>query len=102
VVRISMKQTTTPNKRAPQRTCVACRAVKDKRELTRIVRTPDGTISIDTKGRMAGRGAYICASLVCWQTGLESNKLDYVLKTKIAPEERKRLLAEGRSLIGGG
>jgi len=81
---------------------VACRAVKDKRELTRIVKTPEGTIIIDTRGRIAGRGAYLCPSLVCWQAGLESNKLDYVLKTKIAPEERKRLLAEGRSLIGGG
>ena len=100
--RISMKQTKTPSIRVPQRTCVACRSVKDKRELTRIVKTPEGTISIDTRGRIAGRGAYLCPSLVCWQTGLESNKLDYVLKTKIAPEERKRLLAEGRSLIGGG
>lgn len=81
---------------------MACRAVKDKRELTRIVRAPDGKISIDPKGRMAGRGAYVCATLACWQAGLESARLDYVLKTKIAPEERKRLLAEGRSLIGGG
>ena len=81
---------------------MACRLVKDKRELTRIVRAPDGKISIDPQGRIAGRGAYICASLVCWQAGFESDKLDYVLKTKIAPEERNRLLAEGRSLIGGG
>ena len=97
-----MKQTKTPSKRAPQRTCVACKEVKNKREMTRIVRAPDGKISIDPQGRLAGRGAYICGSLACWQVGLESKKLDYVLKTKIAPEERKRLLAEGQSLIGGG
>jgi predicted RNA-binding protein YlxR (DUF448 family) len=70
--------------------------------MTRIVRATDGKISIDPKGRMAGRGAYLCTSPACWQAGLEGNKLDYVLKTKIAPEERKRLLTEGRNLIGGG
>ncbi len=96
-----MTQTTKPKKK-PLRTCVACRQVKNKRELTRIVRMPDGKASIDPRGRMAGRGAYICASPACWQVCLNSNRLDYVLKTKIAPEERERLLAEGRSLIGGG
>jgi predicted RNA-binding protein YlxR (DUF448 family) len=97
-----MTQTTKPSRRAPQRTCVVCREVKDKRDLTRIVRLPDGKVSIDPRGRMAGRGAYICASLACWQACLNGNRLDYVLKTKIAPGERERLLAEGRSLIGGG
>jgi len=81
---------------------VACRAVKDKRELTRIVRLPDGKVSIDPRGRLAGRGAYICSNPDCWQACLNSNRLDYVLKTNIAPEERSRLLSEGRSLIGGG
>ena len=97
-----MTQKTTPSRKAPQRTCVACREVKDKRELTRIVRAPDGKVNIDPKGRMAGRGAYICAKPECWQACVDTNRLDYVLKTSIAPEERKRLLAEGRSLIGGG
>ena len=81
---------------------MACRAVKDKRELTRIVRLPDGKVSIDPRGRLAGRGAYICSNPDCWQACLNSNRLDYVLKTNIAPEERSRLLSEGRSLIGGG
>ena len=97
-----MTQTTKPSRKAPQRTCVACREVKDKRDLTRIVRLPDGKISIDPRGRLAGRGAYICSNPDCWQACLKSNRLDYVLKTNIAPDERERLLAEGRSLIGGG
>jgi predicted RNA-binding protein YlxR (DUF448 family) len=96
-----MTQKMTP-KQAPQRTCVACRQVKDKRELTRIVRGPDGKISIDPRGKLAGRGAYICSNPACWDACATGNRLDYVLKTNIAPEERKRLLAEGRSLIGGG
>jgi predicted RNA-binding protein YlxR (DUF448 family) len=88
--------------RGPQRTCVACREVKDKREMVRIVRLPDGKVSIDPGGRLPGRGAYICSKPDCWQACLSGNRLDYVLKIKIAPEERDRLLAEGRSLIGGG
>jgi predicted RNA-binding protein YlxR (DUF448 family) len=76
--------------------------VKDKRDMTRIVRLPDGKVSIDPRGKLAGRGAYICGSLDCWQACLKSNRLDYVLKINIAPDERERLLAEGRGLIGGG
>ena len=97
-----MKQTMKASRKAPQRTCVACREVKDKRELTRIVRMPDGKVSIDPRGKLAGRGAYLCSNPDCWQSCLNSNRLDYVLKSKIAPDERERLLAEGRSLIGGG
>ena len=97
-----MTQTKKPSRKAPQRTCVACREVKDKRDLTRIVRLPDGKVSIDPSGKLAGRGAYLCANTECWQAGLSSKRLDYVLKTNIAPDERERLLAEGRSLIGGG
>lgn len=81
---------------------MACRQVKDKRELVRLVRLSDGRVVIDMHGRAAGRGAYLCPSLECWQAGLSNNRLDYVLKTSIAPLERERLLAEGRSLIGGG
>lgn len=87
---------------SPQRTCVACHEVKNKREMVRIVRLPDGKVAIDPSGRLSGRGAYICSSPDCWQACLSGNKLDYVLKIKIAPDERDRLLAEGRSLIGGG
>ena len=59
-----MTQTKKSSRKAPQRTCVACRAVKDKRELTRIVREPDGKVAIDPRGKLAGRGAYICSNPV--------------------------------------
>jgi predicted RNA-binding protein YlxR (DUF448 family) len=98
-----MTQTSTNYKRsAPQRTCVACSQVKDKRELIRLVRLGDGRVVIDVYGRMEGRGAYLCPTLKCWQAGLSGSRLDYVLKASIEPVERERLLAEGRSLIGGG
>lgn len=97
-----MMQKTISSRKIPQRTCVACREVQGKRGLIRIVRQLDGKVSIDLHGRMNGRGAYLCAKLECWQACFASNRLDHVLKIHIAAEERSRLLAEGRSLIGGG
>ena len=52
----------------PQRTCIACRTKRSKRELIRIVRTPTGEIRLDPSGRAAGRGAYICTDEACWPT----------------------------------
>ncbi|MFS8640208.1 MAG: YlxR family protein, partial [Symbiobacteriaceae bacterium] len=52
-------------KHVPQRTCIGCRAVRPKRELLRIVRTPEGEILFDPSGRRAGRGAYLCPSASC-------------------------------------
>jgi len=49
-------------RRAPQRTCVACRTTRDKRDLLRVVRAPDGSVSFDASGKAAGRGAYLCAT----------------------------------------
>ncbi len=96
-----MTPTKTSSRKPPQRTCIGCREVSEKRRLIRIVRTPEGALALDPKGRMSGRGAYICASADCWKSCLSSNKLEFSLKVKIAPEERSRLLAEGLSLIGG-
>ena len=98
---ISMTATKTSSRKLPQRTCIGCRVVSDKRKLVRIVRTPQGALAVDAKGRAAGRGAYICTSAECWKSCLSSNKLEFSLKVKITPEERSRLLAEGLSLIGG-
>ena len=52
-------------KSIPQRMCVACREMKDKRELIRIVKSPEGTVSLDFIGKKPGRGAYICNSEAC-------------------------------------
>ncbi|MFR1564908.1 MAG: RNase P modulator RnpM [Christensenellales bacterium] len=52
-------------KKSPQRMCVACRAMRDKRELIRIVRSPDGEIALDFTGKRNGRGAYVCPSREC-------------------------------------
>jgi predicted RNA-binding protein YlxR (DUF448 family) len=77
-------------RRQPQRTCVACRSTGDKRGLIRIVRTPDG-VEVDTSGKKAGRGAYLCSQLSCWQEALKRNRLEPALKTKLTADDRLRL-----------
>ncbi len=53
------------NKKVPMRQCVGCRQSKNKKDLIRIVRTPDNNVIFDDTGRMNGRGAYICPSVEC-------------------------------------
>lgn len=52
-------------RKVPLRTCVACRGEKPRRELLRIVRSPEGEVSLDLSGRLPGRGAYVCKSEAC-------------------------------------
>ena len=78
-------------KSVPERTCIACRQVKDKRDLVRIVKTKDEGIVIDLKGKNPGRGAYLCKTRECWETGLKANRLEYVLRTALTPQDLQRL-----------
>ncbi len=89
------------NKHIPRRTCVACREVKSKRELIRLVRNLNGSVKVDTSGKEPGRGAYLCRVLECWQNGLAGGRLEYVLKTKLTRENREQLIEYGKTLIGG-
>jgi uncharacterized protein len=88
-------------RRLPQRTCVACRTTRAKRELVRIVRAPDGAVSIDTTGRAAGRGAYLCADAACWPQALKKSAIERALSVTLPPELRGRL-ESGQALAGGG
>lgn len=72
-------------KHVPQRTCVGCRSVEAKRTLIRIVRTPEG-LKVDSKGKMAGRGAYLHDRRSCWQTGLKG-PLARALKTTLSEDD---------------
>ncbi len=87
-------------KRAPQRTCLACRQVKAKRELMRLVRVADGSVEVDVKGQKTGRGAYLCPTPACWESGLKGNRLEYCLRTSLSRENRQRLIEFGKSLGG--
>lgn len=87
------KRVSTPKrpKHVPQRTCVACHQVKPKRELLRIVRTPEGHVEIDPTGKKSGRGAYLCANRSCWTTALKKKRLEQELETTIREEDRLAL-----------
>jgi len=79
-------------KHKPQRTCIACRTVSEKREVIRLVRTAEGIVEVDAKGKKPGRGAYLCSNLNCWEEGLKGNRLDRSLKTEISRENKTKLL----------
>ena len=83
------KKTAQRVKHIPRRTCVGCRTVMPKRQLIRIVRSPDG-VQVDSTGKLAGRGAYLHDRRSCWERGLKG-ALARALKTELAPEERECL-----------
>jgi len=83
----------------PQRTCVACRQVKAKQELIRLVRVSDGSVEIDTGGKKAGRGAYLCRSQGCWEVGFKGSQLEHVLRTTLTQDNREQLIRHGKDLL---
>ena len=74
-------------KHKPQRTCIVCRETKDKRELIRVVRTPDGNFMVDPTGKANGRGAYLCRQASCWEKGLSKQRLAQALKVALSAEQ---------------
>ncbi len=70
-------------RKIPQRQCLGCNEHKPKRELLRVVRDPDGNISLDFTGKKSGRGAYICPSLTCFKRARKSKRIDAVLGVQI-------------------
>lgn len=86
-------------KHVPQRTCLACRQVKAKRELIRLVRISSGNVEVDTKGKKAGRGAYLCQAQDCWETGIKGGRLEYSLKTKLTQDKREQLIRLGKAFL---
>jgi predicted RNA-binding protein YlxR (DUF448 family) len=83
------KKTAKRVKHIPQRTCVGCHTVLPKRQLIRIVRSPEG-VQVDPTGKLAGRGAYLHNRRSCWERGLKG-ALSHALKTELATADRERL-----------
>ena len=71
------------NKKVPMRQCVGCGEMKSKKELLRVIKTPEDEIVLDATGRKNGRGAYICASMECLKTACQRKGLERSLKTAI-------------------
>ena len=70
-------------KKIPTRKCVGCGEMRDKKDLIRVIKTPDGEIRLDTTGRANGRGAYICNSAECLKKAVKNRGLEKSLKTQI-------------------
>ena len=80
-------------KHKPQRTCIACRDTQEKRNLIRVVRTPEGQVVIDPTGKANGRGAYLCQKPACWEKGLQKKLLANALKTNLSTTDIEMLRA---------
>ncbi len=78
------------SKHRPQRSCVICRAKRDKRMLTRLV-FEQGKLRIDESGKMNGRGAYLCASANCWRQAAARPVLNRALRRDLSQDDRDYL-----------
>lgn len=86
-------------KKVPMRMCVACREMKPKKELIRVVRTPEGEIVADETGRRNGRGAYLCRAEACFNKALKTRALDRALDQPLSQEAADYLR---QVIVGGG
>ena len=73
-------------KKIPMRQCLGCNQHKEKRELIRVVRDPEGNISLDFTGKKSGRGAYICPALQCLKKARKARKIESALECSIPDE----------------
>ena len=81
-------------KKIPQRQCMGCRERLEKRQLIRVVRTPEGQVQLDFSGKLSGRGAYICPKAECLKKAQKSKALDRSLEVPIPDEVYDRLSRE--------
>lgn len=81
-------------KKVPMRMCVGCREMKPKRELLRVVRSPEGEISFDLTGRRNGRGAYVCRSSQCLERAIRQKQLERAFSAPVSDAVRDALTAQ--------
>lgn len=80
-------------KKIPMRQCVGCREMKPKRELIRVVKSPEGAVSLDFKGKLPGRGAYVCPQMACLAKAKKTKALERAFEMQL-PEEVHGALEE--------
>lgn len=78
-------------KKIPMRQCLGCREMKTKRELIRAVRSPEGEISLDFKGKLPGRGAYLCPDPECLKKAVKAKALERAFSSQIPDEIYEQL-----------
>ncbi|MBR3098879.1 MAG: YlxR family protein [Clostridia bacterium] len=81
-------------KKIPMRMCTGCREMKEKRELIRVVRGPDGDVSLDPTGKKSGRGAYVCRRTECLKRAIKQKQLERQLQVTLTEEVSEALNAE--------
>ena len=86
-------------RKIPMRMCVGCREMKPKKELLRVVRSPEGQVSLDATGKKPGRGAYCCYNAGCLRQALKQGQLDRQLEVKLSPEVNDQLLDTMQRLL---
>ena len=78
-------------KKIPMRMCVGCREMKPKKELLRVVKSPEGQVSIDVTGRKPGRGAYVCKSAQCLEKAIRQRQLERAFECALSEETKESL-----------
>ncbi len=89
-------------RKIPMRMCVGCREMKEKNELIRVVRSPEGDVSLDPTGKKSGRGAYVCRDPDCLKRAIKQRQLERQLDAALSPETAEALRAEMEALTGEG
>lgn len=74
--------------------CVACRAMQPKKELLRVVRKTDGTVTVDRTGRVNGRGAYLCPNIDCFEKAIKTKAIERALEVRLDDETVARMRGE--------
>ena len=82
------------NKKQPLRQCTGCGEMKPKKELVRIVKSPEGIISLDRSGKANGRGAYICRNADCYRKAVKSKRLERAFSAPIPESVSEQILKE--------
>jgi len=88
------------NLKIPVRTCISCKCKKPKKEMIRIIRTPDGKIEIDKTGKKSGRGAYLCGDVKCLDIAFRENSLNKSLKQDVPQQTLDELRKDFLKNIG--
>lgn len=87
-------------KKIPMRQCLGCREMKPKRELLRVVRSPEGAVTLDLRGKASGRGAYVCPNPECLKRAVKTKALSRAFETEIPQEVYDALLVEMEAANG--
>lgn len=94
-------------RKKPVRTCLGCGQEADKRDLVRVVRSPEGDVAVDPSGKANGRGAYVHPRLECFEAAARKRRFDAALRVNLKEEDVERirrdfehLISQGSSLTG--